>query len=33
MTDTASKHVYQPHGTALELFKYRGPEILLSGPA
>lgn len=28
-----ARHVYQPHGTALELFKYRGPEILLSGPA
>lgn len=27
------KHVYRPYGTALELFKYRGPEILLSGPA
>jgi len=32
-TETGGKHVYRPYGTALELFQYRGPEILLSGPA
>ncbi len=28
-----NRHVYRPYGTALELFRYRGPEIVLSGPA
>lgn len=27
------KHVYQPFGTCVELFKYRGPEVLFAGPA
>lgn len=26
-------HRYQPHGAARTLFEYRGPEVLLSGPA
>ncbi len=28
-----ARHIYAPLGTATELFRYRGPEILLSGPA
>lgn len=26
-------HRYQPHGTCIELFKYRGDEVLFAGPA
>jgi phage terminase large subunit len=26
-------HRYQPHGTCVELFKYRGDEVLFAGPA
>jgi phage terminase large subunit len=26
-------HSYQPHGTCVELFRYRGPEVLFAGPA
>lgn len=28
-----SRHVYTPRGVLRELFKYRGPEVLISGPA
>jgi phage terminase large subunit len=27
------RHRYQPHGTCVELFKYRGDEVLFAGPA
>lgn len=28
-----SVHTYQPHGTCIELFKSKGPEVLFAGPA
>lgn len=30
---TAKQKAYQPHGTARELMYYKGPEVLMSGPA
>lgn len=27
------RHTYQPYGTAIEAFKYKGPELLYAGPA
>lgn len=33
MTSTVLTHEYTPVGAALDLFHYRGPEIVLSGPA
>lgn len=33
MTVTALRHSYRPRGAAVELFRRRDPEILLSGPA
>src|SRR5688500_12214464 len=27
------RHRYQPYGTAIEAFKYKGPELLYAGPA
>jgi phage terminase large subunit len=29
----SNTHHYQPHGTCIELFKYRGDEVLFAGPA
>ncbi len=31
--DPNAVHTYQPHGTCVELFKFRGPEVLFAGPA
>lgn len=30
---SADVHRYQPHGTCVELFRYRGDEVLFAGPA
>ena len=30
---TVLEHTYRPRGACIDLFNYRGPEVLMSGPA